>query len=403
MFGKVKSWLGIERKQVSIDQLLASWLSGGPTAAGAAVTPDSAMRCSAVYASVKVLSESVAQLPLILYRRDGDGGKERATDHPLYTLLHDQPNPWTTSFDFRLSMQMDVGLRGNAYAFVNRVNGVVRELVQLPAANVSVVVDDWTAEPVYRVSQPDGTQAEYGPADILHLRTLGSPHAGLSPIELAREAIGLSIAMEKHAARVFGNGARPSGVFKYPGQLGASAQKALKESWEAAFQGENAQRTAVLEQGMEYQPLQFSSVDLQFLELRRHQIAEIARIYRIPLHMLQDLERTTHNNAEHMGRQFLTFTLLPWLKLWEQSIRRVLLSEDERGDLLAEHLVDDLARAEMAARFAAYASAVTNGLLSPNEIRAAENRPPYQGGDRYRVPLNTEDAGQTNTRLRAAG
>jgi HK97 family phage portal protein len=349
------------------------------------------MQCPAVYGCVKVLSESVAQLPLILYERTENDGKKRASDHPLYELLHDQANGWTSAFEFRLDMQASLCLHGNAFAFINRVGGRIAELIQLPADTVSVDVDAVTMEPVYTVTGKDGVRRIYGRQDILHLRTLGNCHIGASPIRLAREAIGLGLTMERHAGRLFGAGARPSGVFKYAKTISKEALERLKKSFNAAHSGaENSGSTLILEDGMDFAPHEFKSVDLQFLELRRHQVAEVARVFRVPLHMLQDLERTTHGNAETMGRQFVALTLLPWLKLWEGAIRRSLLTPDERATYYAEFLVDDLTRADLAARFAAYAQAVTNGILNPNEIRAAENRPPYEGGDEFRLPMNTE-------------
>ncbi|PTR14964.1 HK97 family phage portal protein [Cereibacter azotoformans] len=368
---------------------------GSPSAAGVTVTPETALRCPTVYASVKVLAESVAQLPLHLYRRTADGGKERASDHPLAEILHDQANDWTSAAEFRQFMQTQVLLHGNAFAFINRAGGRITELIPLPSSAVEVLTDAVTMEPSYRVTASDGTQRDYARTEILHLRTLGtSPNVGLSPIMQAREAIGLASAMELHAAKLFAQGARPSGVFKYSKVLGPETLRKLRDSFNAAHAGgENSGRTLILEDGMDFVPVSFSSVDLQFLELRRHQVAEIARVFRIPLHLLQELERTTHSNAEHMGQQFLTLTLLPWLKLWEGAIRRALLTPEERAVYHAEFLADDIARADLAARFEAYAKAVTNGLLSPNEIRAAENRAPYAGGDQFRLPLNTEDAG----------
>ena len=366
------------------------------TASGVGVTPETAMRCAVVYASVKVISESVAQLPLPLYRK-AKGVKQRAEDHPLYELLHDQPNDWTSSFDFRLSMQTALCLHGNAFAFINRVNGQVRELVQIPSPAVLVGADPLTLEPSYKVTDSNGAQKTYHRSEILHLKGLGThPLIGDSPIMLAREAIGLAMTMESHAAKLFGSGARPGGVLKSPTTLGPETIKRLRASFNDAHAGgANSGKTLMLEGGMEFQPIQFASTDLQFLELRRHQIAEIARVFRIPLHLLQELERATHNNAESMGQQFLSLTILPQLKLWEAAIRRSLLAPEERKEYYAEFLADDLARADLAARFEAYAKAVTNGLLSPNEIRASENRSPYQGGDQFRLPMNTEDASQT--------
>lgn len=396
MFDRLKSIIGFEKKSSLANpspELLALF-GATPTASGAVVTPDTAMRCTTVFGSVKVIAESVAQLPLHLYRRTGDGGKERASDHPLAELLHDQANDWTSAFEFRLFMQTALCLHGNAFAFINRADGKVFELIPIPSTAVEVHVDPVTMEPSYKVTADDGTRRDYARTDIFHLKTLGtSPHVGLSPISQMKEAIGLALAMEEHGARLFSNGARPSGVFKYGKMVGPDLAKRLRESFNATHAGgANSGRTLVLEDGMDFQALQFTSVDLQFMELRRQQIAEIARGYRIPLHLLQDLERTTHANAESMGQQFLSLTLLPWLKMWEGAIRRSLLTPDERRDYHAEFLTDDLARADLAARFDAYAKAVTNGLLSPNEVRAAENRAPYEGGDQFRLPMNTEDA-----------
>ena len=361
---------------------------GPETAAGVSVSPETALRCAVVYACVKIISESVAQLPLHLYRRNEDDSKERARDHPLYRLLHDQPNEWTTAFEFRVDMTADLLRYGEAFAFINRnTDGEIVELIQIPTPSVTVERNALTMEPSYRVTLGDGRQVNYRRDQILHLRSM----LGLSPVMQAREAIALSLAQEKHAAKLFGNGARPSGVLKHSGRLGEGSAERLRASWQGAHGGgENSGRTAILEEGMDFQALTFNSVDLQFLELRRHQVAEIARVFRVPLSLINDLERVTHANAESLGRQFLSFTLLPWLQLWEQAIARSLLTPEEQGEYFAEFLTDEFARADLAARFEAYAKAVTNGLLNPNEVRAAENRSPYEGGDEFRLPMNTE-------------
>ncbi|CAH1653493.1 Phage portal protein [Hyphomicrobiales bacterium] len=398
MINRLKNIIGFEKKSTlanSSPELLALF-GAGPTASGTVVTPETAMRCTTVFASVKVIAESVAQLPLHLYRRTDDGGKERAGDHPLAELLHDQANEWTSAFEFRLFMQTALCLHGNAFAFINRADGKIFELIPIPSPAIEVQVDRVTMEPSYKVTEGDGSQRIYPRTDIFHLKTLGtSPHVGLSPISQMKEAIGLAIAMEEHGARLFGNGARPSGVFKYHKMLTGQQVQQLRERM-AGHTGGGSGQTLVLEDGMDFKALQFTSVDLQFMELRRQQIAEIARGFRIPLHLLQELERTTHANAESMGQQFLSLTLLPWLKMWEGAIRRALLSPEERRGYQAEFLTDDLARADLAARFDAYAKAVTNGLLCPNEVRAAENRAPYPGGDQFRLPMNTEDASKTS-------
>ena len=374
--------------------LLELFGAGVPTAASISIGPESALRCPVVYACIKIIAESIEQLPLILYRRGDDGAKDRATDHPLYSLLHQAPNAWTTAAEFKMSMTATCVTHGNAYAFINRVGDRVAEIIQIPSTSVAVDVDAATMEPFYKVVDGTGRERVYQRNAILHLRTFGmDPHIGLSPIKQCREAIGLALSMEAHAAKLFGNGARPSGILELDSLLGPAAKVNLRVALEEAHAGAaKSGRTMILERGLRFKPIQFSSVDLQFLELRRHQIAEIARVFRIPLHMVQELERTTHHNAEEMGRQFLTFTLLPWLKMWEGAVSLSCLTPAERQDHYAEFLADDLARAELAARFDAYSKAVTNGLLSPNEVRAAENRPPYVGGDQFRLPLNTESA-----------
>lgn len=396
MLERLKKLIGSETKSTlaaPAPELIALF-GASPSASGVAVTPETAMRCPTVYASVKVLAESVAQLPLHLYRRTTDGGKERAADHPLAALLHDQANDWTSAAEFRLFMQTALCLYGNAFAFINRSGGKIAELIPIPSPNVTVEIDKTTMEPIYKVSIGEAAPRVYDRSEIFHLRALGtSPYIGMSPVMQAKEAIGLALVMEEHGARIFSAGARPGGVFKYAKTLGPDAMKRLRDSFNAGHAGgENAGKTLILEDGMDFEPLQFNSVDLQFLELRRHQVAEIARVFRIPLHLLQELERATHNNAESMGQQFLSLTLLPWLKLWEGAIRRALLTPEERAEYHPEFLTNDLARADLAARFDAYAKAVTNGLLSPNEVRSAENRAPYPGGDQFRLPLNTEDA-----------
>ncbi len=382
-----------ERKSaVDITALLAA---GTSTASGIAVSAETALRCPAVFGATKVLAETVGQLPLHLYRRLPDGGRERAEDHSLCALLTDAPNAWTTASEFRMSMQAALTLHGNAFAWIGRDGqGRPVEMIQLDSRSVSVETDAATMEPRYVVTDANGTRREYSRADVLHLRTFGAkPHVGDSPVMQGREAIGLALTLEKHGAGLFGRGARPAGVLKYPGKLTEDLFARLRRSFESMHGGsDNAGRTAILEDGVTFEPLQLSSVDAQFLEMRKFQLQEVARLFRVPLHMLNDLERVTHSNAEQMGQQFLTYCLLPILKLWQDAIRLTLLAPEERGQLYAEFLVDDLARADLAARFTAYSQAISAGVLNPNEVRAMENRGPYSGGEVYMRPVNTAPA-----------
>ncbi|MEI7609764.1 MAG: phage portal protein [Rhodospirillaceae bacterium] len=372
------------------------------TAAGASITPETAMHCPTVAACVKVLSESVAQLPLVLYKRSANGGKEKATDHPLYELLANQPNDWTSSFEFRINMQAALSLYGNTYAFVNRDSaGIVKELIYIPPTCVFVTVDTVTMEPSYRVTNLDGSSQEYNRTQVLHIRNIGVSAAshgyvGASPVMQIREAIGLSFALEEHAARLFSNGARPGGLFEYGKQLSDKVLERLRNSLSSLYSGAaNSGKTIVLEDGMKFTPLQFSSVDSEFMALRHFQVVEIARAYRIPLHKLADLVKSSFSNIETQSNEFLSDCLLPILKNWEGVIRRTLLTAEERAEgYYVEFNFDDLIRADIAKRFLAYASAITNGVLNPNECREMENRPSYVGGEVFTRQLNT---GPTNT------
>ncbi|WP_376853785.1 phage portal protein [Brevundimonas faecalis] len=400
MLTKAARLLGFERKASpsvspdATDSESTSWLAeifgARRSVTGVSVTPDSAMRCPTAYACVAVLSQAVAQLPLHLYGRTAEGGKVRATKHPLHALLSDQPNDWTSAFEFRQAM-MSSALRYDqgAFAWIGRVGGEIQELVQIPSPAVSVETDPYTREPIYKVTERNGRQRTYDRTDILHLKPLD----GIAPLTAAREAIAVMMVMERHAAKLFGKGARPSGVLTLPKGLSVEALRKAAASWNRAHGAEGASGTAFMEDGTTWQQLQFSSVDAQFMELRREQVIDIARPFRIPPPLLQELGRATWSNTEQLGQQFLTLCLMPWLKQWEGAIRRSLLNADERQTYFAEFLVDDIVRADLAARMAAYAQAITNGVLNPNEVRAMENRTPYPGGEEFRRPMNTEKPG----------
>jgi HK97 family phage portal protein len=358
MFGRIWAMFAGERKAMDLSALLDV---GSQTAAAIAVSPDRAMRCVPVFCAVKVIAETIGSLPCLLYKRRADGGKDRADDHPLYRLVHDRPNAWTGAAEFVMSLQKDALTHGGGFALANRSGEKIVELIRLPAQSTCVEIDPETLEPVYKVTLRDGKQRTYRWQDILHIHPLD----GLAPVRQAREAIGLTMAMEAHASNLFGKGARPSGVLKAKGRVNDDVGKRLKASWSAAHGGpHNSGGTAILEEGIEFEALTFNSVDLQFQELRAFQVAEIARAFRVPPTLLMDFGRATWSNSEQMAQAFLTFTIMPWLKLWQGAIGR-LLSTDDQATYFAEFLVDDLVKADIAQRFAAYAQAVTNGILSP--------------------------------------
>lgn len=357
------------------------------------VTPQTAMRCSTVAACVSAISGSVAALPLLVYRRGAGGAKARAVEHPLYTILHDAPNDFTSAYEFRRALQADLLLHGRAFAFINRVRGLIAELLRIDPTAVTVGRQP-DGEPSYLVTDAGGAQRRYSREEIFHLEALG----GEAPIRQASGAIRLAMLLEEHGARLFGAGARPGGVLETDKQLSAPVIERLKASFEGGFSGaSNAGRTAVLEDGLKFKPLTLASTDAQYLELRKFQVAEIARAFRVPLHKIGELDRATFSNIEHQALEFVTDCLMPWLKLWEGSIRRSLLTPEERSEYFAEFLVDDLLRGDIKSRYEAYSQGILNGILSPNEVRARENMPPYAGGDQHRLPMNTEPIAQSGS------
>lgn len=366
-----------------------------PSQSGVSVNPTNAMRSTAVRAAVEAIAEAIGGLPLHVYERGDGGARSRATDHPAYGLLHDDANDWTPASLIREQMTRDALLYGNGFAFINRADGAPRELIRLRPDAVSVELNSATSEPLYHLAEGSG-QRTLSRFDVLHIAAPSVDGIkGASPVHECREAIALNIVMERHAARLFGRGARPSGLLRFPGKLGAETAKRIKASWQAAHAGENSGGTAVLEEDGQFQSLTLSSVDAQFLELWQHSILEIARVYRVPPHMLFELGRATWGNAAEMGAAFLRFTLDRWLKAWEGEIRLKLIAREDRARYYAEFLTDDLLRTDLAARADAYSKLIAARVLNPNEVRAMENRAPYPGGDEFVNP-NTMTGGAAN-------
>lgn len=381
---------------------------GGSTA-GKNVSETSAMQMTAVYACVRILSEAVAGLPLHLYRYGNKGTKEKAIDHPLYHLLHDEPNPEMTSFIFRETLMTHLLLWGNAYAQIIR-NGKGEILALYPLMPNRMKVDrDKAGEIVYEYTRSsDDARTSSGSVvllkakDVLHIPGLGFDGlVGYSPIAMARNAIGLAMATEEYGAKFFANGATPGGVLEHPGVLKDPAR--VRESWNSVYQGSgNSHRIAVLEEGMKYSPIGIAPNEAQFLETRKFQINEIARIFRVPPHMVGDLEKSSFSNIEQQSLEFVKYTLDPWVIRWEQSIHRALLAKDEKDVMFVKFNVDGLLRGDYASRMNGYAVGIQNGFMSPNDVRELENMdriPEELGGDRYLCNGNMtplESAGNWN-------
>lgn len=373
-------------------QWLIDILGGMPARSGVIVTAETAMRCLAVFACVKVLAETMAQLPLSVHRRRANGGADEDTAHSLYPILHDAPNQWQTSFEWREMAMGHTALRGNAYSYISRDHmGRVLELLPLHPDRVTVrQLPDWSVE--YTIARPGGSALPAKPGEILHLAGLSSNGVtGVSPIAQAREAVGLSLAAEMHGAQLFGNGARPGGVLTHPKALSDPARENLKKTWQVQHGGENRLGTAILEEGMEWKQLGMTSEDAQFLETRKYQRAEIASLFRVPPHMIGDLERATFSNIEHQSIAFVVHTMMPWVKRWEQRLNRQLLSSADRKTHFVRFNVDGLLRGDTQTRYAAYGVAITNGWMSRNEVRALEGLNAADGLDAYLTPLNMDN------------
>lgn len=369
-------------------QWLIEALSATPTAAGLGVTEASAMTFTAFYACVRVLSEEMAALPLKIYRRTSDSRKIVAPNHPLYRRLHVAANPYMTSFTFRETMQYCLCTHGNAYAELKDEGDGPKTFWPIHPAYVIPEIDE-DEKLKYKVRNPrTGAERTIDPEDILHIRALSANGlVGISPIRAAREAIGLGLATEQHGAAFFGQGARPGGVLQHPGSLDDTSYDRLRRDWNAVHQGPgHAHQIAILEEGMQWQTIGIPNEDAQFLETRRFQVSEMARIFRIPPHMIGDLEKATFSNIEQQAIEFIRHCLRPWMVRWEQELNIKLLGDQD--EYFAEFEADAVLRGDTEARYKAYQTAISYGIVSPNEVRHMENLNPYVGGDRHFMSAN---------------
>ena len=370
----------------------------GNSTSGKRVNERSAMQMTAVYSCVRILSEAVAGLPLHLYQYTDKSSKEKAVENPLYFLLHDEPNTEMTSFVFRETLMTHLLLWGNAYSqIIRNGKGEVVGLYPLMPDRMTVNRDEkGRLYYEYMVSSDDAKTLKDGtvrlsPYDVLHIPGLGFDGlVGYSPIAMAKNAIGLAIAAEEYGSKFYANGAIPSGILEYPGTV--KEPDKVRESWNAGFGGSsNAHKIAVLEEGMKYTPISISPNEAQFLETRKFQINEIARIFRVPPHMVGDLEKSSFSNIEQQSLEFVKYTLEPWLVRWEQAMQRSLIPQDDKSKYFIKFNVDGLLRGDYQSRMQGYATARQNGWMSANDIRELENLdriPAEDGGDLYLINGN---------------
>lgn len=371
----------------------------GRTTSGKPVNETTAMQTTAVYACVRILSEAIASLPVHVYQYKDGGGKEMVIDHPLYQVLHDEPNPEMTSFVFRETLMSHLLIWGNAYAQIIRDGaGRVLGLYPLLPNKMDVQRDD-KGEIYYvysRSSDENPNFKEYGDIklqkeEVLHIPGLGFDGLiGYSPIAMAKNAVGMTLACEEYGASFFANGANPGGVLEHPGVLKDPSK--VRDSWNAVYRGtSNAHKIAVLEEGMKYQQVGIPPEEAQFLETRKFQINEIARLYRIPPHMVGDLEKSSFSNIEQQSLEFVKYTLDPWVIRWEQSLQKALLLPGEKGKYFIKLNVDGLMRGDYQSRMNGYSIGRQNGWLSANDIREMEDMNPIpdeDGGNLYLINGN---------------
>lgn len=394
---RIKQLIGIETKSApslaDSSGFYFDLFGASQTLAGVTVSPYSAMTCAPVACAVRSISEAAGSLPLHIYKRLPDGGKEKATDHPLYKLVHDAPNSFTPNALFKTQLMADALLQPyGGFAQIVRVDGKPYELIRLDPRLSSIVVDYSNFEPLYAIKANGKDPAREIPAsDILHIPTPAyDPTRGL--VGEGREAIALALVLERHASRLFGNMARPSGVLSLKGNVTEATLKAAKAAWQASQGGDNGGGTAVIPSDASWEPRAFNSVDSQFLEMRKYAVAEIARLFRVPLHMLAELDRSTPRSLEAIGQEFLSQALLPKLKLFEQELELKLLTPEERDQYCIEFNVDGLARADLLARAQAMSTLVSARIFNPNEARdVGFGKPAYEGGNAFENP-NTSSA-----------
>lgn len=369
--------------------------SGSSSAAGIRITPETSLKSTAVLACARVLAETVAGLPLHLYTKVGEG-REIASGHPLNRILHDQPNSWQTSFEWREQTMLHTCLWGNAYSEIRPgAAGAVTELIPLHPSRMSVERIE-NGKLRYKYREPNGSETVYRQDQILHIRWMsGDGVTGMVPVDLAKDAVALARACELHGSAYFGNGAMPGVVLETDDTLDAAAAAMLRENWERMHRGSrNSFRTAVLMGGLKAHELTGTNTESQFLESRRFQVEEICRLFRVPPHLVGDLTRSSFSNIEQQSIDFVQHTLLPWLRRFESAFSRDLIVD--RDIYFAEFDTRGLLRGDAAARASYYSTLWNLGVLSINEIRAFENMNAVDGGDERFVQLNMQSLGQAS-------
>jgi HK97 family phage portal protein len=379
-----------ERRLNAFDDKYYPVFQSSPTKSGISVTPEGALNYRPFYTGVRVIAGACAQLPLILYKRRKPKGKDRATDEPLYELAGSSPNKWQTHVDFIEMMTCHLILRGNCYSHIQKNGrGYPTGLTPLHPGRVETKLLK-SGDKIHKFEDSEGNKFDLPGSEVLHV--VGQSHdgvTGISPITVLKEVIGLGLALEEHAARLFSNGARPGGILEHPGKLSEQARNHLKASFAGEFGGvSNSHKLAVLEEGLSWKQVGLNSEDAQFLESRRFQLEEIAGALQLSPYKLGDYTRATNANVEQQALDFYTHSVGLWLKRWEEALNKCLLPPQMRAEYFFEFLAEGFLRGDTLTRYQAYAIARQNGWLSANDIRSLENMNPIDGGDIYLSPMN---------------
>ena len=365
--------------------------AGLDTWSGESVNAEKAFGLVTVYACVKIIAEGIAKLPLQVFERSGDRREKTlaisGVGADIYEILHFEPNEWQTSFEFREMMVGHAVLRGNAYAFINRVRGKVVELLPIHPDRVEPKqLPDWSIE--YKITNADGTIETKPRTDIWHLRGMGSNGVvGYSPVQIHRQQLGESIALQRHSAQTFGNGAKPGGMLSHPGNLSTEAADRLQKQIDAKVGRENSGKTLILEEDMKWIQVGLSHVDAQYIESRKFSRSEIATIFGVKPHLVGDLDRAIQSNIEEQSRGHVTDTLLPWIVRIEQGLRRDLLKEIS-PDLFAKLIVEGLLRGSTKDQALWFDKMITLGIMTRNEVRSLLDMNPLEGLDEPLTPMN---------------
>lgn len=366
---------------------------GMKTWAGMDVTPETAVTVATVFACVRVISEDIGKLPFVVNMEDANGDRKRASSSPYWRLVHDRVAPGRTSQMFREYLTACALLRGNGFALKSPPGGpMVRELLPISPDNVRIEeLEDF--EVLYHVRTKNGSERTLTRREVFHLPgfCLGSAYSGVSIVSLARQGISLAMATERHGATLFGNGLHPGGVFRHPKTLSDLAQKHLKESLRERVGGDNSNAPLILEEGMDWTRLTLSNEDSQFLGTREFSVVDLCRWFRVPPHKVADMSRATFSNIEHQSIEYVTDTLMPWARRWEDAFNQGVIVTN---GVFAELVFDALLRGDTKSRYESMFRAVGGPWMLRNEARRLDNLPPLEGGDELLEPANYRLAGE---------